>query len=263
MTGPTQQHNVNPSGVHTAKRKVSSACSGPMQDDRPAAPSQDLALEGSRQPIAHSTNTRGSLQLPGLVGRLERAAHKSGLEADSMIDPAIEDWDFDQGPLVLRMTPLRRLKRLALPAMPRLDVAPVVKAFLEHYLAIDTLEVPYFGSFIDGIGSVIKASVEFLDKERTINALNPHSSALRRVELTQCTHVASTIIETVPTTCGTLEVFRVTSREDMGGISLSFAQALEREWFVQESVTYRSISLSHQMERIQSTLPTRARRRGR
>lgn len=186
------------------------------------------------------------------------------------IDPVIEDWDFDQGPLVLRMTPLRRLKRLALPAMPRLDVAPVVKAFLEHYPAIDTLEMPYFGRFIDGIGSVIKALVELcflvsdlsfpvacsgeylmriievipadcvrgvcclffssLDKERTINALTPHSFALRRVELTQCTHVASTIIEAVPTTCGTLEVFRVTSREDMGGISLSFAQTLEREW---------------------------------
>ncbi|KAG0069055.1 hypothetical protein BGZ89_003584, partial [Linnemannia elongata] len=44
--------------------------------------------------------------------------------------------------------------------MPRLDVALVVKPFLEHYPAIDTLEMPDFGSFIDGIGSVIKTLVE-------------------------------------------------------------------------------------------------------
>ncbi|KAK3827166.1 MAG: hypothetical protein JOS17DRAFT_791941 [Linnemannia elongata] len=240
-----------------------------MQDDLPTAPPQDLALGGSRKLVAHSTNTGGSLFLGSLFDLNVRRIGVD-LRPALYIDPVKEDWDFDQGPLVLRMSPLLHLKRLALPAMPRLDVAPVAKSFLEHCPAIESLEVPYFGSFINGIGFVIESLGELfplvsdltfpvgcsgeylmriievlptdhlrsvccsyvsgLDEERTITALNRHSSALRRIELTQCTHVANAIIETIMTTCSALEVFRVTGREDLGGISLSFAHAIEREW---------------------------------
>lgn len=221
------------------------------------------------------THTRQTLEAlffscPGSLVDLNVRRMRVDLRPALYIDPIIEDWDFDQGPLVLRMTPLLHLKRLALPAMPRLDVAPVAKSFLEHCPAIEALKVPYFGRSVDGIGSVIESLGELcplvsdltfpvgcsgeymmriievlpadrlrsvcssyvssLDKERTITALTRHSSALQRIELTQCTHVASAIIETILTTCGALEVFRVTGREDLGGISLSFVHALEREW---------------------------------
>lgn len=78
--------------------------------------------------------------------------------------------------------------------------------------------------------SLCRRFVSGLNTERMIAALARHSSTLRRIELTQGTHVASAIIQSVLTTCDALEVFSVTGREDLGGISLSLAHAVENEW---------------------------------
>ncbi|KAF9139333.1 hypothetical protein BG015_002061 [Linnemannia schmuckeri] len=185
------------------------------------------------------------------------------------LDPIMgQDWDYDQGPLVLRTTPLLHLKSLRVPTMPRSELASVLQSLIQHCPSLEHLQLPFFDNTAKGLQPVIESLAqqcsyissltfrsgclgEYLprimellpaqslktlfcrhyhdpDSERMIAAISRHSTSLRRVELTHCTRVGSTAIQAVLTACRTLEVFRVHGR--------------------QSQVNTASISLAHAVE---------------
>ncbi|KAF8929369.1 hypothetical protein BGZ47_001093 [Haplosporangium gracile] len=192
--------------------------------------------------------------------------------ADGNLDPIIDqDWDYDQGPLVLHTTPLRHLKSLRVPIMPRSEQASVLQSLIQHCPSLEHLQLPFFDNAAKGLQPVIESLAqqcphissltfhsgclgEYLprimellpaqglkalffrhyhdsDSERMIAAISRHSTSLRRIELTHCTRVGSTVIQAVLTTCRTLEVFRVHGRQSqVTTVSISLAHAVEQDW---------------------------------
>ncbi|KAF9904637.1 hypothetical protein EC991_002511 [Linnemannia zychae] len=162
------------------------------------------------------------------------------------LDPAFGDWDFDQGPLLFREAPLCRLKSIGIPHMPRDDLAAVLRTVLEQCPLLEALELPDLGhlsddtlfaiasigelcprisvlSFpegcltehvmmiIDGLPSQQLKSLSYRyyqDPNPTPMAATwaQHATTLRRIELSNCTRVESTVIQAALTTCEALEV---------------------------------------------------------
>ncbi|KAK3838957.1 MAG: hypothetical protein J3R72DRAFT_448284, partial [Linnemannia gamsii] len=77
-------------------------------------------------------------------------------KATHSIDPKMDDWDFDQGPLGLRAEPFPNLKKLALPLVPNQVIYLVVRSFLKFCPAVETLSLPYAGGFNSGIKDIIE-----------------------------------------------------------------------------------------------------------
>ncbi|KAG9063360.1 hypothetical protein KI688_004242 [Linnemannia hyalina] len=180
--------------------------------------------------------------------------------------PAAGDWDFDQGPLVLRDTPLHHLVYLALPGMAASDMAPFIHTILGHSPALKTLKFPFFDylsissitkgiaelcprlthlSFPQGgrdlqITNVLEGfPVQQLQSLYCSSLMEPvwtslvatwkrHSTTLRRIEFTNTSHFSGLIIKGALTTCEALETFRVTG--NAGVVSLSLDNAVESEW---------------------------------
>lgn len=57
-------------------------------------------------------------------------------------DPVVGDWDYNQGPLVLRDTPLLHLKSLDIPVMPLRDLALVYGTVFRQCPALEPLALP-------------------------------------------------------------------------------------------------------------------------
>ncbi|KAF9124249.1 hypothetical protein BGX30_001035 [Mortierella sp. GBA39] len=180
--------------------------------------------------------------------------------------PAAGDWDFDQGPLVLRDTPLHHLVYLELPGMAPSDMAPFIHPILGHSPALETLKFPRFEYF--SLSSITKGIAELcprlshlsfpqggedyqitsvlegfpvqqlqslycsslMDPDSTslIATWKRHSTTLRRIEWTNMTSFSSLIIKGALTTCEALETFKVTG--NVGTVSLSLNNAVESEW---------------------------------
>ncbi|KAK3838958.1 MAG: hypothetical protein J3R72DRAFT_448285 [Linnemannia gamsii] len=72
------------------------------------------------------------------------------------IEPKKDDWDFDQGPLVLRAEPFPNLKRLAFPLVPSKDAYLLVRSFLKFCPAVETLSLSYANGSNSGINNIIE-----------------------------------------------------------------------------------------------------------
>ncbi|KAG0366663.1 hypothetical protein BGX24_003602 [Mortierella sp. AD032] len=193
-----------------------------------------------------------------------------GAKVTHPIDPKMDDWDFDQGPLLLRAEPFPNLKKLALPLNPSKEAYLVVRSFLEYCPAVEILSLPYANGANSGIKNIIEdigelcpflSSVSFpsdhlvehmmrimevlpagrlktisaryttvLDTPRIGLALARHSTSLRQIEWTSNAQVESAVIQAVLTTCRSLQVFRVHARKEMGTGGFLLAHAVDREW---------------------------------
>ncbi|KAF9084814.1 hypothetical protein BGX29_002322, partial [Mortierella sp. GBA35] len=180
------------------------------------------------------------------------------------------DWDCDQGPLVPRTTPLPRLKTLHVPTTPRPHLPVVLRSLLQHSPSLEQLYLSHLDKAAEGLEPIIDSlavqcpqlssltfqtgcSGEYLmrimeivpeqglktfrcryicdsDSERMMTVFMGHSTSLQRIELTHCSRVASTVIQSVLTTCTGLEVLRVRERNPQGAVSLTFAHAVEHDW---------------------------------
>ncbi|KAG0290280.1 hypothetical protein BGZ96_006281 [Linnemannia gamsii] len=149
------------------------------------------------------------------------------------------DWDYGQGPLVLRDEPLLCLKSQAVPLMPReLMAPPVYRSLLEHCPALETLELPHLGQLSDDMMIVIASlsdlcphisDLSFLEDclaEQLMTVLE----SLPAQQLRRCICVKSTVIQAALTTCGNLEVFKAIGHGDLTNICLKFAHAIEYPW---------------------------------
>ena len=79
---------------------------------------------------------------PASLVDLKIACQISGETARHSRDPVAGDWDYDQGPLVLRDTPLLHLKSLDIPVMPLQDLAQVYGTVLGQCPTLESLELP-------------------------------------------------------------------------------------------------------------------------
>ncbi|KAK5809257.1 hypothetical protein F5H01DRAFT_323527 [Linnemannia elongata] len=70
-------------------------------------------------------------------------------------DPVVGDWDYDQGPLILRDTYLLHLKSLDISMMPLLDLAEVCGTVLGQCPALESLTLPKLGQLTDDMLFVI------------------------------------------------------------------------------------------------------------
>ncbi|KAG0306886.1 hypothetical protein BGZ97_000585 [Linnemannia gamsii] len=68
-----------------------------------------------------------------------------------------QDWDYDQGPLVLRTTPLMRLKTLHVPTMPRPDLSSVLLSLLQHCPSLEQLHLPFLDKIAEGLEPIIES----------------------------------------------------------------------------------------------------------
>lgn len=186
------------------------------------------------------------------------------------LNPVAGDWDYGHGPLVLRDEPLLRLKSLALPLIPRELMATVYRSLLEHCPALETLELPHLEQLSDDMMFVIASLSDLcphisdltfpedchaehlmtvLDSLpaqqlrslhcRGIDDQNPkpmiatwtlHSTTLKRIELTGCVCVKSTVIQAALTTCRSLQVFKAIGHGDLSKICLKIGHAIEYPW---------------------------------
>ncbi|KAG0272360.1 hypothetical protein BGZ95_011902 [Linnemannia exigua] len=161
------------------------------------------------------------------------------------LDPTLGDWDFDQGPIVLREVPLLRLKRLGIPAMHHDDLAPVFRIVLEQCPFLEALAIPNLGLLSDDTlfaiasigelcphiselsfpeGCLVEHAMMILDglprqqlkslcfryyqdpdPEPMIATWVQHSNTLQKIELSNCTQVGSIVIQAALTTCEALE----------------------------------------------------------
>ncbi|KAG0376015.1 hypothetical protein BGX24_008385 [Mortierella sp. AD032] len=71
------------------------------------------------------------------------------------MNPLKRDWDFRQGPLVLRETPLLHLKRLVMTSVVDKDLARVFRSFLEHAPALEALHFSDLGVISDDMELVL------------------------------------------------------------------------------------------------------------
>ncbi|KAG0376012.1 hypothetical protein BGX24_008382, partial [Mortierella sp. AD032] len=205
---------------------------------------------------------------PGSLVEFKIAYLISGTTSAYKLEPVETDWDFDQGPLLLREDPLFKLKRFALSAISQ-DLAPVFRAVLEHCPALEALESPYLGELTDdmmfvlaSLGEVcsslsslsfpegcrpehIYTILEALPSHRLkefssrgfrdpdpapmMTAVARHSTTLQKIELTNCIQFKSKAIQSVLTLCMALEVLSVTGPGSVR-VCLMFADAIEHEW---------------------------------
>ncbi|KAF9119105.1 hypothetical protein BGW39_000567 [Mortierella sp. 14UC] len=84
------------------------------------------------------------LSCPGSLVDFQAAYKVAGAGLDEFHHPCEDDWDFEQGPLVLRQTPLPHLKRLSIPVMPYKVMPLMIRMLLEQSPALETLSFPYF-----------------------------------------------------------------------------------------------------------------------
>ncbi|KAF9124439.1 hypothetical protein BG015_005089 [Linnemannia schmuckeri] len=206
------------------------------------------------------------LSCPSSLVELSLAYKVDGPGSVRVSVPVTGDWDFDQGPLVLRETPLHHLVYLVLPESSALDMAPVIRTIFGHSPALESIQLPRF-DFYD-IPSIIKAITEFcphlshmsfpqggrdykitgllegfpVQRLRSLNCsflVDPdsksmlatwtrHSTTMRRIECTNMRGFSSSIIKGALTTCEALETFKVTGSQ--GGIYLTLGDAVESEW---------------------------------
>ncbi|KAG0047024.1 hypothetical protein BGZ90_008025 [Linnemannia elongata] len=200
------------------------------------------------------------LSCPSSLVELNLAYRVDGSESVMASIPATGDWDFDQGALVLRDTPLHHLVYLVLPGMTASNMTPFIRTILGHSPALETLRFPSFDYY--DTSAIIKAITELCPRlsrlsfpvlegfpvqrlqslycsplpdpdSRALNATwTRHSTTLQTVECTNMTRLSSLIIKGALTTCEALETFRVTGKVtwDEGGVCLSLADAVESEW---------------------------------
>lgn len=185
-------------------------------------------------------------------------------------DPVVGDWDYDQGPLVLRDTYLLHLKSLDISMMPLLDLAEVCGTVLGQCPALESLALPKLGQLTDDMLFVIASISELCprisslsfpegclaehvtmvleslpeqqlrnlcycsyndpDPEPMIATWTRHSTTLRRIEFTYTARILSSVIQAALTTCEGLEVLNVTCRTGSERVCLIFANAIESEW---------------------------------
>ncbi|KAF9275769.1 hypothetical protein BGZ88_002134 [Linnemannia elongata] len=185
-------------------------------------------------------------------------------------DPVVGDWDYDQGPLVLRDTYLLHLKSLDISMMPLLDLAEVCGTVLGQCPALESLALPKLGQLTDDMLFVIASISELCprisslsfpegclaehvtmvleslpeqqlrnlcycsyndpDPEPIIATWTRHSTTLRRIEFTYTARILSSVIQAALTTCEGLEVLNVTCRTGSERVCLIFANAIESEW---------------------------------
>lgn len=216
--------------------------------------------------ISHEDYETLFLSCPSSLVELNLAFRVGGPGSVMVSIPATGDWDFDQGPLVLRDTPLPHLVHLVLPGMPATDMAPFIHTILGHTPALESLRFPRFD--YSNTSSITKAIAElcprlshlsfpqggqdyqitsvlegfpvqrlqslycssFVDPDlgSLITTWKRHSTTLRAIECTNTTRFSSSITKGALTTCEALETFRVTGNE--GGVSMSLACAVESEW---------------------------------
>ncbi|KAG0376018.1 hypothetical protein BGX24_008388 [Mortierella sp. AD032] len=186
------------------------------------------------------------------------------------LDPTLGDWDFDQGPIILRETPLLRLKRLGIPAMHHDDLAPVFRIVLGQCPLLEALAIPNLGVLSDDTlfaiasigelcpriselsfpeGCLVENAMMILeglpcqqlkslcfrhyqdpDPEPMIATWVQHSTTLRQIELSNCTKVGSVVIQAALTTCEALEVLHVSGRAGQENVCLLFVHAVAHEW---------------------------------
>lgn len=181
-----------------------------------------------------------------------------------------QDWDYDQGPLVPRSTPLSHLKHLRVPPMPRSDLTSVLSPLIQHCPNLESIHLPFLDNTTDSLRPIIESLAQLCPQlssltfrsgcqgghlmrilellpphglkilfcrhyrdsasERLIAALSRHSNSLHRIELTHCACLGSTVIQSVLTTCRALEVFRVHGVKPYINTSLLFSHAIEHDW---------------------------------
>lgn len=190
------------------------------------------------------------LSCPSSLVELDLAYRVDGPGFSMASIPAAGDWDFDQGPLVLRDTPLHRLMYLVLPGMTASNMTSFIHTILGHSPALETLRFPNFDYYDTsaiikaitelcprlshlsfpqgGFGSQITSVLEGFPVQRLQSlfcsplqdpdsrALNAtwtrHSTTLQTIECINMTRLSSLIIKGALTTCEALETFRVTGR---------------------------------------------------
>lgn len=212
-------------------------------------------LRVSAESVRLLTNGRTTLQTFLLCCPRSLAELKIGDWKDKQtfigegLNPVAEDWDFDQGPLVLRETALYDVKRLSIPnVMHDEDWAPTLWSILRHCPAVISLQLPIICarpslgiepvlssigelcpevsdlSFPSGsLGVHLPRIMEGLTAQglQTLRcvyglgfksmdaAWTRHSASLRRVEFYGCSRIDSTVIQSALSTCRGLEVFNV------------------------------------------------------
>lgn len=207
---------------------------------------------------------------PASLVDLKITCHISGETVRHSRDPVVGDWDYDQGPLVLRDTPLLHLKSLDIPVMPLRDLAHVYGTVLGQCPALESLELPILAQLTDDMLFVIASiselcpristlsfpegcSAEYVtmvlealpeqqlknlfyrsyndpDPEPMIATWTQHSMTLRRIDFTHTTRILSSVIQAALTTCVGLEILHVTCRTGSEKVCLIFANAIESEW---------------------------------
>ncbi|KAF9122612.1 hypothetical protein BGW39_009631 [Mortierella sp. 14UC] len=227
---------------------------------------------GAQWSSSHSRQAFDSFffSCPSSIVDLHFACNIAESKFEYSLDPALGDWDFDQGPLVFREAPLPRLKRIGIPTMPRDDLATVLRTVLEQCPLLEALELPNLGHLSDdtlfaiaSIGELCPCISElsfpegcltehammildalpsqqlknlcyryYQDPDPTplIATWAQHSTTLRRIELSNCTRVGSVLIQAALTTCEALEVFHVSGRGGPERVCLLFPHAIERDW---------------------------------
>ncbi|KAG9063301.1 hypothetical protein KI688_004183 [Linnemannia hyalina] len=201
---------------------------------------------------------------------IANALHKAWMPADYLDPVRGQDWDYDQGPLVLRATPLLHLRHLRVPPMPRQDLTSVLTSLMQHCPYLEDLHLPFLNNIADGLNPVIESiaqhcpqlsSLTFrsgchgerlmlilellppqglktlfcrhyydLASARLIAAFSRHSASLCQIELTHCAGLGSIVIQSVLTSCRVLEVFRVHGLKAHIRTSLQFHHAIEHDW---------------------------------
>ncbi|KAG0263826.1 hypothetical protein BGZ95_003713 [Linnemannia exigua] len=197
-----------------------------------------------------------------------KAAFKlSGSGTNDFHHPRKGDWDFSQGPLVLRQTPLPHLKQLFIPDMTHQDMPLAIRSLLEHTPALESLSFPFFQydekpickvtnelcprlselTFRNGgwstLGPMIRDAIP-VQQMRSLYCFNiddpdikamtdtwtKHSTTLQRIEFLQANRISSQVIQAALRTCEALEVFKIASQKEEGGISLFLEHAAGCEW---------------------------------
>lgn len=201
---------------------------------------------------------------------IANALYKARTPANCLDPVRGQDWDYDQGPLVLRTTPLPHLKHLRVPPIPRSNLTSVLQFLLQHCPHLENLHLPHLDDIVYGLKAIIESlaqqcpqlsSLTFRSgchgewlmrilellppqglktlfcrhyhdsaSERLMAAFSRHSTSLRRIELTHCSCLGSTVIQSILTTCRTLEIFRVHGLRSCFKTSLLFPHAIEHDW---------------------------------
>jgi hypothetical protein len=204
------------------------------------------------------------------VDYLRVANQSSGEVSRYSQHPIVGDWDYDQGPMVLRDAPLLYLKSFVISDMPAQDLEQVFGTVVSQCLALESLELPKLSKLSDDMLFVIASIGELCpristlsfpegclaehvmmvleglpeqqlrnlcyrfyndpDPESMITTWTRHSTTLRRIEFTHAIRIQSSVIQAALTTCEGLEVFNVTNRGGPQRICLIFANAIESEW---------------------------------